>query len=347
MKKIMLFFVSFCFTFCLVAQSASIEKVSVFSTEVYFDFGKDTIRMDADSVLENVIQFCKNKPSFFIKITAHTDDVGSFENNFQLSERRAEAVKSFLKEKEINVDSMIVTVFGEKQPAVSNRTDDGRQQNRRATIEVIKLKKMIPLKGIVRDEETNEGMVTDIIIRSKDSQDSLQSDEQGRFESIVPLGEVIGLDVWAKGYFIESKMFRATPKAVTDLEVQLPQIKEGRKVDIDNLYFVGNKDTLLKSSEPELPKILKFMQINENIKIEIAGHVNRPFHENVSKKSGEYKLSVRRALMVYEYLLENGISEDRISYKGYGNWEMRYPEGRSFKQQQANRRVEIRVLEVN
>ncbi len=332
---------------CLFAQTSTIEKKSIYSTEIYFDFGQDTIRSDADSVLNGVVQLCNNESSIFIKITAHTDFVGSFENNFELSQRRADVVKTFLVEKEIVADSLNIAVFGEKKPVATNNTDEGRQQNRRATIEVIKLKWMIPIKGDVFDKDTDEGITADIIIRSKHSRDSLHTNEKGHFESTVPLGEVIGLDVWARGYFIESKMFRATPNAVTDMEVQLPQIKEGRTVDIDNLYFIGNKDTLIKSSEPELPKILKFMQINESIKIEIAGHINKPFHENVSKKSGQYNLSVRRALIVYEYLLENGISEDRISYKGYGNWEMRYPEARSFKQRQANRRVEIRVLKVN
>jgi outer membrane protein OmpA-like peptidoglycan-associated protein len=347
MKKLLLQIVLLFCPISLIAQTFSIEKVSVFSTEVYFDFGQDTIRTDADSILGNVIHFCKNKASIFIKITTHTDDIGSFENNFQLSQRRAEAVKSFLVEKEINADSLTVAVFGEKQPIASNNSDDGRQQNRRATIEVIKIKKMIPLIGDILDKETGEGIEAEIIVHSKYFRDSIQTDENGHFESTAPLGEIIGLDVWAKGYFLETKMMKVTPEAIADLDIKLPPVKSGEIVDIENLYFVGNEAILLKKSEPELPKVLKFMQINENIKIEIAGHVNRPFHENVSKKSSEYRLSVRRALMVYEYLLENGILEKRLSYKGYGNWEMRYPEGRSFKQQQANRRVEIRVLEVN
>ena len=48
---------------------------------------------------------------------------------------------------------------------------------------------------------------------------------------------------------------------------------------------------------------------------------------------------------MYDYLLANGISEKRISFKGYGNWEMRFPKARSESQQAMNRRVEIRILE--
>ncbi len=346
MKKLLFPFAFLFSTFYLIAQTTTIEKHSIYSAEVYFDFGKDSIRSDADSIMNGVVQFCKKEPSVFIKITAHTDDVGSFENNFELSKRRAEAVKSFLAENGIVADSLTIDVFGEKKPIASNKTDDGRQRNRRATIEVIKLKKMIPLEGDIVDKETGEGIEAEIIVRSKDSQDSIQTDKSGHFESMVPLGEVIGLDVWARGYFLESKMMKVTPEALTDLVIDLPQVNVGEMVDIDNLYFVGNEAILIKTSEPELPKILKFMQINDGIKIEIAGHVNRPNTPPVSKTSWDYGLSVRRALLVYDYLLENGISKDRISYQGYGNWEMRFPLTKSAKEQQENRRVEIRVLEV-
>jgi len=337
----------FFFSICLFAQAIVTEENSIFSTEIYFDFGKDIIRTDADSALNGVVQFCKKEAPIFIKITAHTDAIGSNENNFQLSERRAEAVQKYLSEKGIQADSLTVGLFGEKQPVASNNTDDGRQQNRRATIEVIQLRKMMPFTGKIIDKETGEGIEAEIVVRGKKYRDSTSSDATGQFESLAPLGEVIGIDVWARGYFLETEMFKANPDAVADLNIDLPPVRDGEKVDIDNLYFVGNEAILLKKSEPELPKILKFMQINDGIKIEIAGHINLPNQPDVATTTWHYDLSLRRALLVYNYLLENGIPEDRISYKGYGNWEMRFPKTRSEKEMKQNRRVEIRVLEVN
>ena len=331
---------------CLSAQAAIIEEQSIYSTEIYFDFGIDTIRADADSTLKEVIQFCKNESQFYIKITAHTDGVGTNKNNLDLSKRRGEAVQNFFLEKEINADSLISSIYGENKPVASNNTDVGRQQNRRATIEVIQVRKMMPFSGKIIDKETGDGIEAEIIVRGKNYRDSTHSDETGYFESIAPLGEVIGIDVWANGYFLESKMMKVTPSTLSTLDIQLPPVREGEKVDIDNLYFVGNQAVLLKKSEPELPKILKFMQINKGIKIEIAGHVNQPNVPRVSELSWDYGLSVRRALLVHDYLLVSGISEDRISYKGYGNWEMRFPKTKLAKEMQQNRRVEIRVLEI-
>jgi outer membrane protein OmpA-like peptidoglycan-associated protein len=327
-------------------QSITIIEQQIYSAEIYFDFGKDTIRQDADSSLLVLVQFCETQPSFFIKITAHTDGIGSNENNLALSQRRGESVKSFLIEKGVTAGDFQISVFGENKPIAENNTDDGRQQNRRATIEVIKIKKMVPLTGTIVDKESGEGIEADIVVRSKDTKDSLKTDNRGYYSSVVPLGEVIGIDVWARGYFLESKMMKVAPGNTTDVKVELPPVKEGEKVDIDNLFFVGNQAVLLEKSEPEMPKILKFMQINPGIKIEIAGHINRPSAPPVSKNSWDYGLSVRRALLVYNYLIENGIAEERLTHKGYGNWEMRFPNATSSREQAANRRVEIRVLEM-
>jgi len=152
------------------------------------------------------------------------------------------------------------------------------------------------------------------------------------------------VDAFAECYFMKSKMLKVSPGA-EPLTLPLRPVQTGEKMDIENLYYVGNKPVLLEKSRPELPKILRFMQLNPQMKIEIAGHVNYPNRPAVIEESFEYKLSVDRAKMVYEYLLENGIAADRISYKGYGNWEMRYPNATSEEQQALNRRVEIRILE--
>jgi outer membrane protein OmpA-like peptidoglycan-associated protein len=108
---------------------------------------------------------------------------------------------------------------------------------------------------------------------------------------------------------------------------------------------VGNQPVLLESSKPELPKILRFMQQNPGMKIEIAGHVNFPNSPPVSKDSWEFKLSEERSRTVYDYLSDNGIPKDRISWKGYGNFEMREPNAITEADQAKNRRVELRVLE--
>ncbi len=205
MRKTLLAICTLCFSTLLFGQAPVMTERTIYQAEVYFDFGKDTIRADADSVLNELIVFCEKQVPFYLKITAHTDAVGSDRNNQQLSERRAASVMSFLRERGIPSDSTTIGMFGEKRPVAENNTDQGRQKNRRATIEVIKVKKMVPLEGDILDKETGKGIVADVVIRTRETRDSLQTDEKGHYESLVPLGEVIGVDVWARGTFWKLK----------------------------------------------------------------------------------------------------------------------------------------------
>ena len=87
------------------------------------------------------------------------------------------------------------------------------------------------------------------------------------------------------------------------------------------------------------------MELNPAMKIEIAGHVNRPNNPPVPKDSWDFKLSEDRAKTVYNFLIEHGTSAERVSWKGYGNHQMRFPRATTEVEQALNRRVEIRVLE--
>jgi len=335
------------FTLPLFAQTAEVfeQTEKVYAAEIYFDFGLYDIRSDADSMLQEVVNYLQNEDGeYSIKITAHTDYVGTSERNKLLSQNRADAVKSYLAEKEVAADRMEAMVFGEDQPKATNDTEDGRQLNRRATIEVFKVRKMLPLQAQIVDEESGVPIAAEIIVRTKNSRDSIRSDENGIFKLPVPLNTVIGIDIFSKCYFLHSKMFKANPKNLANLKFKLIKAKVGKASDINHLYFVGNKDIVLPKSRPELPKILKFMQLNDCMKIELAGHVNVPNSPKVAEDSAHFDLSTRRAKRIFDYLIEHGISADRISYKGYGNWEMRYPRAIAEKQQAQNRRVEIRVL---
>lgn len=328
----------------LSAQIIDSSKL-VLSNKILFDFGKHELTSTADSTVSSVIETISTLKNYEIAITAHTDAIGSDKNNLVLSENRAKAVKQLLVEKGITENLIRIAVFGENQPESDNATDFGRQLNRRATIEVFQKIKLISYKGQIKGEKTSKPIHAKIVIRTKEKKDSLETDSLGNFETILPLGAVAGIDVYAKDYFFETKMFKVTPTLKDKLTIPLKKVAVGEKVDIKNLFFVGNEAILLKRSFPELPKLLKFMELNDSIKVEIAGHINRPNYPPVDELSWDFKLSVRRAKMVYDFLIKNNIPEERISYKGYGNFQMRFPKAKSEKEQAQNRRVEIRIVE--
>lgn len=330
----------------LAGQSAEPAFQTLYTGTVYFDFGQHALRPDADETLQQAVAevAAQDRPDVSVRLTAHTDAVGSDDNNDVLASRRAEAVRSALIAQGMNAERIQSTAFGRRLPVADNDTDEGRQLNRRVTIELLLPIAQSAFSGRVTDPTSGEGIEAQLIVKAEGYEDSLQADPQGNFKFMVPPGTAFDLTVFAPGYFFETLSLQANEPSINLQDIKLPPAKAGEAVDIRNLYFVGNQPVLLDRSLPELPKLLRFLQLNPDMKIEIAGHINRPNTMPVTKETTHFKLSENRAKTVYDYLIENGIPASQVSYKGYGNSEMRYPTARTEREQELNRRVEIRIL---
>ncbi len=104
---------------------------------VEFDFNKATIRPSSYPELNQVVDMMKLSPELRIRINGHTDDIGSEDYNMNLSQKRADAVKSYLISKKIQSDRIETAGYGESKPIASNKSDEDRQKNRRIEIELI------------------------------------------------------------------------------------------------------------------------------------------------------------------------------------------------------------------
>ncbi len=95
-----------------------------------FDFGKATIRQRSFRYMDNLSGLLIQK-GFRLKLSGHTDSKGSEEFNMQLSNNRANAVKDYLVSKGVDGNKVEAIGFGETQPIETNKTEKGRQANRR------------------------------------------------------------------------------------------------------------------------------------------------------------------------------------------------------------------------
>ena len=76
-----------------------------------------------------------------IEISGYTDNIGSNENNQELSEKRAIAVKQFLIVRGIDKKRIVAKGYGSNKPKADNNTEEGRAKNRRIEVKIIKTTK--------------------------------------------------------------------------------------------------------------------------------------------------------------------------------------------------------------
>lgn len=95
-----------------------------------FDLGKSVIKASSYETLNRVGALLVEK-DFSLKLAGHTDNTGSMALNLALSKDRAEAVKAYLVSQGANASKIEATGYGPNQPIATNKTAEGRQQNRR------------------------------------------------------------------------------------------------------------------------------------------------------------------------------------------------------------------------
>jgi outer membrane protein OmpA-like peptidoglycan-associated protein len=113
-----------------------------FNSGVLFDFNKANLTPASIKSIEELATVLKKYPDTDVLIEGHTDSKGSDNYNLSLSEKRAVAVSSYLREKDINLNRLRTVGYGENQPVATNDTDEGRSQNRRVTFVITANEKM-------------------------------------------------------------------------------------------------------------------------------------------------------------------------------------------------------------
>lgn len=104
---------------------------------IYFDYDKSEIRVEHFDYLNRMIKVVKGHSDLRVLVTGHTDSDGSDQYNDELSKRRAQAIIDYFVEHGLKADRLQFDFKGEKAPADSNTTPEGRQRNRRVDFKFI------------------------------------------------------------------------------------------------------------------------------------------------------------------------------------------------------------------
>ena len=156
----------------------------------------------------------------------------------------------------------------------------------------------------------------------------------------LPSGEY-ALSASADGYLFFSKNYNVATSTVNEpvtLEVPLSPLTAGSTIALRNIFFNTASYDLLPASNAELDKLVKLLQSNPTVRIELGGHT-----DNVGADAANLTLSDQRAKAVREFVIAKGIEADRITAAGYGETKPiatnDTEEGRA-----QNRRTEVTVL---
>jgi len=114
------------------------EGKLVITKKVFFDTNKATIKRVSNAILNEVALTLKAHQEIKgVRIEGHTDSQGDARKNKDLSQRRAEAVRTYLVGKGLAAGRLFAIGFGPEKPIADNRTAKGREQNRRVEFVIL------------------------------------------------------------------------------------------------------------------------------------------------------------------------------------------------------------------
>jgi outer membrane protein OmpA-like peptidoglycan-associated protein len=171
----------------------------------------------------------------------------------------------------------------------------------------------------------------------------ISSPEDGSFKMVLPYDKNYVIRATADKFFAQSEnlnldsLVKAGYKEIHK-DLYLVPIEVGQVVRLNNVFFDFDKWDLRGESFLELNRVVKLLEENPSIVIEMSAHTD-------SYGSDEYniKLSGNRARSVMEYILSKGIDTSRISSKGYGETKPVAPNDTP-ENRQLNRRVEFTIV---
>jgi OOP family OmpA-OmpF porin len=110
----------------------------VAETSVHFGFNKDNLTKEAREAIDQLAESVASTKGYIITVEGATDSVGGSDYNYELSQRRADAVIQYLaSEKNIPAYKIYLIGLGKDKPVETNKTSAGRAKNRRVDIHLM------------------------------------------------------------------------------------------------------------------------------------------------------------------------------------------------------------------
>jgi outer membrane protein OmpA-like peptidoglycan-associated protein len=174
------------------------------------------------------------------------------------------------------------------------------------------------ISGTITDYQSNiiNGQVILFENQSSNKTYSTTSNEKGNFQTKLPcnanyLIKIKGFNDAKEYTLLEIPALDPDQKSAS-FEIDI-KYEPSKKFTLDNVYFDVGKATITKKSYAELNKLVAYLKLKKNERIEIGGHT-----DNVGENADNILLSQKRADVIMRYLIKKGIQTSRLKAVGYG-----------------------------
>ena len=103
---------------------------------IQFENAKATIKPNSYKILNDIAKIFIDNPTYIVEVQGHTDNVGKYDYNMDLSERRAQAVRTYLINQGVPAERLTAHGYGPDRPIDDNKTKAGRAKNRRVEFNI-------------------------------------------------------------------------------------------------------------------------------------------------------------------------------------------------------------------
>jgi len=199
------------------------------------------------------------------------------------------------------------------------------------------------LLGYVIDEDSQEPLQAKVKLIDVATDQVLFEDSVVEFLIPIVPNKNYALLTQANGYLFDSRNFQPLPSTQDkpfEVPVFLKKYKTNQIVRLNNIFFDVDKFDLKTESFTELHEVIRVLQQNPQMHIEISGHT-----DNTGSAEHNKELSKNRAESVVNYLVTKGIDKKRLTSVGFGSSKPadtnETEAGRAM-----NRRIEMKILKV-
>jgi len=125
----------------IIQKDFALEKIEVGKKvvieNIFFETGKSKLKPESYKSLDKVLKLLRNNKDLRLEIAGHTDNVGTYMTNKKLSKNRAKSVVDYLVGHGIDQSRLEYEGYSFTKPIATNKTEDGRQKNRRVEFEIL------------------------------------------------------------------------------------------------------------------------------------------------------------------------------------------------------------------